>query len=121
MKSKDESQKEVSAPMESLTTPKKQVRVVAWNIRMMYETGRTAQVVKDMSRYNVDILGISEMRWTDSGSFTLASGEMVCYSGCTDGLHHTGVGSIIGKKAKKSLLGWEPVSARIIRARFYSS
>ena len=50
--------------MQSLTTPNKQVRVATWNVRTMYKTARTAQVVKEMSRYNLDILGISEMRWT---------------------------------------------------------
>ena len=60
------------------------------------------------------------MRWADSGILTLNSGETVCYSGRMDGLHQEGVGIIMDKAAKKSLLGWEPVNSRIIRARFFS-
>ena len=86
----------------------------------MYETGKTGQIVNEMKKYSVNILGISEMRWNDSGILTLNSGETVCYSGRTDGQHQEGVGIIMDKNAKKSLLGWEPISARIIRARFYS-
>ena len=73
-----------------------------------------------MKRYNISILGISEMRWTDSGIMTLNSGETVCYSGRKDGLHQEGVGILMDRRAKASLMGWEPVNERIIRARFFS-
>ena len=78
--------------MESLAKPKHIVRVAAWNVQTMYETGRAAQVEGEMERYKVNILGVSEMRWTDSGMLTLNSGETVCYSGRMDGLHQEGVG-----------------------------
>ena len=105
MMSRDEIREEVSTPMESLAKPKHIVRVAAWNVGTMYETGRAAQVVGEMERYKVNILGVSEMRWTDSGILTLNSGETVCYSGRMDGLHQEGVGVIMDKAAKKSLLG----------------
>nr|XP_025037115.1 craniofacial development protein 2-like [Pelodiscus sinensis] len=73
-----------------------------------------------MFRYKINILGFSEMRWTDSGMLTLGSGEIVCYSGRSDGQHQEGVGIIMDIQAKKSLLGWEPVNSRIIRARLFS-
>ena len=120
MRSGDEIREEVSAQKESLATPKQLVRVAAWNVRTMYETGRTAQIVKEMERYSVSILGVSEMRWTDTGMMTFNSGETVCYSGRTDGQHQEGVGIIMDREAKKSLLGWEPVNSRIIKARFFS-
>ena len=120
MKSVDEIRKEVLTPMESLASPKQQLRIAAWNVRTMYETGRTAQVVKEMQRYNINILGVSEMRWTDSGTFTINSGEQIIYSGRTDGIHEHGVGLIMDKTSQRSLIGWEPVNSRIIRARFYS-
>ena len=85
MTSIDESRKEVSTPTQSLVTPKNITRIGAWNVRTMYETGKTAQVVKEMSRYRISILGISEMRWTDSGLTTLGSRETVIYSGRSDG------------------------------------
>ena len=87
MTSGDESRKEVSTPRKSLAKPNQQLRVAAWNVRTLYETGKTAQVAKEMRRYRLDILGISEMRWLDSGITTLSSGETVCYSGRTDGHH----------------------------------
>ena len=105
MTSRDESRKEVSIPTESLAKPRHQMRVAAWNVQTMYQTGKTAQVVKEMKRYNISILGISEMRWTDSGIMTLNSGETVCYSGRKDGLHQEGVGILMDRRAKASLMG----------------
>ena len=120
MTSRDESRKEVSTPTMSLAKPKQELRVGAWNVRTLYETGKTVQVVKEMKRYRLNILGISEMRWTDSGIMTLGSGETVCYSGRSDGQHQEGVGILMDKEARKSMMGWEPVNSRIITARFYS-
>ncbi|XP_039403554.1 uncharacterized protein LOC120409474, partial [Mauremys reevesii] len=48
------------------------------------------------------------------------SGETIFYSGHTDGYHHEGVGILVDKQTRKSLLEWSPVTSRIIRARFFS-
>ena len=39
-----------------------------WNVQTMYERGRMAQVIAEMKRYKLDILGVSESRWTKSGN-----------------------------------------------------
>ena len=46
-----------------LLTPKHSLNIGAWNVRTMYETGKTAQVVNEMRRYNISIVGVSECRW----------------------------------------------------------
>ena len=56
MKSEDEIEKQVSAPMESLGKPQ-QVRITAWGVHTMYGTGTAAQNVKEMERYNIKFLG----------------------------------------------------------------
>lgn len=33
----------------------------------MYETSKTAQVINEFKMYQVDILGVSECRWSGSG------------------------------------------------------
>ena len=45
---------------------------------------------------------------------------MIYYSGRNDGQHREGVGLIVDKKTRKSVIEWEPAGSRIIRARFYS-
>ena len=45
----------------------------------MFESGKTAQVAREIHNYNVVVLGLSEQ----SGQLRLATGEMVLYSGAT--------------------------------------
>ena len=62
----------------------------AWNVRTMYEAGKTAQVSAEMRKHNLAILGISETRWTGSGQKRLTTGELLLYSGHEDeNAHHT--------------------------------
>ncbi|KAK6983110.1 hypothetical protein BgiMline_018533 [Biomphalaria glabrata] len=64
-----------------------------WNVRTMYETGKTAQVAAEMKRYNLYILGTSESTWTGSGQKRLTAGELLLYSGHKQEATHTqGVG-----------------------------
>ena len=105
-----------------LLSPKSRLRIGTWNVRTMYEQGRCAQVVKEMKRYNLSILGVSEMRWNTFGSLRTATGEFILYSGNPneDDQHVKGVGLILSRSAADSLLAWEPVSERVITARFAS-
>ena len=65
------------------------------------------------------ILGVSEMRWNSCGRLRIATGETALYSGMEEGENHERrVGFILSKEATQCLLEWEPVSERIIRARF---
>lgn len=35
-----------------------------WNVRTMWETGRTKQIAMEMRKYNLTVLGVSETNWT---------------------------------------------------------
>ncbi len=59
----------------------------------------------------IDILGLSEVRWTQSGKMA-ADDTTLIYSGETT--HHQGVGFLLGKEAAKAIIGYWPVSERII-------
>ena len=48
---------------------KEQYCIRTWNIRSMNQ-GKLEVVKQEMARVNVDILGISELRWTGMGKFT---------------------------------------------------
>ncbi|XP_045158250.2 craniofacial development protein 2-like [Mercenaria mercenaria] len=87
----------------------------------MYSTGKTAQVDQEMSRYNIDILGLSEVRWPHSGKTALQCGKVILYSGRDDASHQEGVGVMLSAKAKKSLMEWKPISERCMYARLYTT
>ena len=63
-------------------------------------------IAMEMRRYNISVLGIVETRWTQTGQFRLATGELILYSGHThDGAPHTeGVGFMLSKQAEKALV-----------------
>ena len=120
MKCTGESPREAGVPTTLLTT-KTKTRIGTWNIRTLYETGKTAQVCREMHRYQLKILGLCETRWTGTGRTSLADGNTIIYSGNEEGQPHThGVALLMTSETTRELLSWEPISPRILTARFNS-
>ena len=66
-----ESRKEATMPKTLLST-RKTLNIGTWNVRTMYEAGKTAQVTAEMRRFNLAVLGLCETRWTQSTVRTTA-------------------------------------------------
>ena len=109
-----ESRKEAGVRKPRFLTPKSPTKIGTWNVRTLYGTGRLAQVVAEMKRCQLGILGISEMRWKDSGSM-VSDGVSVFYSGGNK--HEKGVGILLSQEVSKAMISWEPISDRIITTR----
>ena len=103
----------------SILNTRTKLRIGFWNVRTMYETGKQAQVLREMKENKLHILGISECRWTDFGKITTGTGtgETIVFSGRKDGRHHEGVAIVLGKSDAKALIEYFPVNERIIRVR----
>jgi hypothetical protein len=86
----------------------------------MYQSRKSAHIAKAMDRYNIEILGLSEVRWNTSGMTTISTGHTIIYSGNPNkgDPHEKGVGFPLNKTSKKSLLEWNPIPPRIVTARF---
>ncbi|CAG2221242.1 unnamed protein product [Mytilus edulis] len=119
MNGASESQEEASSRNGILNTRTK-LKVGCWNVRTMYETGKQAQILNEMKNYKLHLLGISECRWTGCGKSIARSGETIIHSGRTDNKHQQGVAIIMNKQTAKSLIEYNPVNERIIRARFHA-
>jgi hypothetical protein len=63
---------------------------------------------------------MSEVRWSEFGEMTTQDGATFLYSGRPEGENVSceGVGILLDKEARRSLIEWQPVSARITVARF---
>ena len=82
-----------------------------WNVRTLHAVGKLENASKEMESHKIGILGVGEMRWTGSGCIKKDS-YMVLYSG---GEQHTeGVGMIISKKYTKAVMGFLPISRRVM-------
>ena len=81
----------------------------------MYSTSKTGQVIKEIGNYKLDILGISECRWTGSGIMSTKSetGESytIIYTDQQD-TQHRGVALIIYTQSVNTLKECEPIKAR---------
>ena len=97
---------------------RKRTGIWSWNTRTMLEASRLSQVLREMAKYKLDLLGLSEKRWNDSGEFTATLGEMLLYSGRTNvEKPEYGVSLILSKDLRKSLIEWTAISERLIAAR----
>ena len=119
MKRDGQSRKEAILPTTILST-RATTKIGTWNVRTMYEAGKTAQIANEMEAYSLDILAISEARWTGSGHMQLNSGVKLLYSGHEeeDAPHTEGVALMLSKHAQKSFIGWQPHGPRIMEASF---
>ena len=70
-----ESLREALRPTRSLVSPKTTLCIGHWNVRTMYRGGAAAQIAREMEGYQLDILGISECRWTGAGRMKLTNGQ----------------------------------------------
>src|SRR6218665_1829772 len=78
------------------------------------EAGKMQLLQEEIKRYRCDILGIAEMRWTKAGEM---EGGKILWSG-DESRHETGVDFLLGYRARDALMGYKPVSDRIIATRF---
>ena len=65
--------------------------------------GKLKVVKKEMARLNVDILGISELKWTRMGEFN-SDDHYINYCG-QESLRRIGVTIIVNKRVRNAVLG----------------
>jgi hypothetical protein len=104
--------------MKSIMNKRTKLKTGCWNVRTMYETGKQAQVIRELRACKLHLLGISEYRWTGCGKRITNTGETIVYSGRNDEKHHGGVAIIMNRNVTKVMLKYAPVNERIIRVRF---
>ena len=90
-------------------------RMETGNVRTLYQTGKLTNVIQEMNRCGISILGIAETHWTGKGHVTTASGELVIYSGSQD--HRAGVGMILSKSVSNSMVAYRAISDRVLYVR----
>ena len=74
---------------------KEQYCIGTWNVRSMNQ-GKLEVVKQEMARVNVDILGISELKWTGMGEFN--SDDHYIYYCVQESLRRNGVAIMVNKR-----------------------
>ena len=86
-----------------------------WNIKSMNQ-GKLEVVKQEMTRVNVDIVGISELKWTGMGE--LNSDDHYIYYCGQESLSRNGVAIIVNKRVRNAVLGCNLINNRMISVRF---
>ena len=76
---------------------KEQYCIGTWNVRSMNQ-GKLEVVKQEMARVNINILGISELRWTGMGEFN-SDDHYIYYCG-QEYLRRKGVAIMVNKRVK---------------------
>ena len=69
-----------------------------------------------MARINIDILGISELKWTGMGEF-ISDDHYIYYCGL-ESLRRNRVALIVNKRVQNAVLGYDLKNDRMISVRF---
>ena len=88
-------------------------------MRTMNDDGKLDQLLNEMTRFKIDILGASETHWTtDTQEAFEHQNFVILQAGRNDGLHRQGVALIINKEFSKSMTSYQAISERLICATF---
>ena len=78
--------------------------------------GKLEVVKQEMARANIDILGISELKWTRMCEFN-SDDHYIYYCG-QESLRRNGVAIMINKRVQNAVLGYNLKNNRMISVRF---
>ena len=86
-----------------------------WNVRSMNQ-GKSEVVTEAMARVNIDILGISELKWTGMGEFN-SDDHHIYYCG-QESLRRNGVAIMVNKRVQNAVLECNLKNDRMISVCF---
>ena len=94
---------------------KEQYCIGTWNVRSMNQ-GKWEVVKQEMASVNVDILGISQLKWTGMGEFN--SDDHYIYYCRQESLRRNGVAIMVNKRVRNAVLGCNLKNDRMISVCF---
>ena len=93
---------------------KEQCCIGTWNVKSMNQ-GKLEVAKQEMARVNIDILGISQLKWTRMGVFN-SDDHYIYYCG-QESFRRNGVAIIVNKRVWNAVLGCNLKNNRMISVR----
>ena len=106
---------DVSGGESKIQCCKEQYGIGTWNVRSMNKS-KMEVVKQEMARVNVNILGISELKWTGMGELNIDD-HYIYYCG-QESLRRNGVAIIVNKRVQNAVLGGNLKHDRMTSVRF---
>ena len=88
------------------------MKIATRNVRTMYQAGKLENIVLETKRMGIDIMGLAEVRWLQSGKIE-SNDHTLIYSGHKKD-HKHGLGLLLNKVVSKSVLGYCALSDKIL-------
>ena len=98
----------------NLKITKRPMRLGLWNTRTLCKTGNKIFLVGEMDKYNIDVCGICETHLIGLNS-EMIEDWLLLNSGMVY-IHRHGVGLLLSPRARVSLMSYEAVNERILKA-----
>ena len=92
----------------------KPIKIGTWNVRIMLRPGKLANVVQEMRRGRINILGLAEVRWKDGGDF-VSELVRVVYAGGKES--QRGVALLLDESVAKCVISTETHGDRVIMVK----
>ena len=106
---------DVTGDRSKVRCSREQYCIRTWNVRSMNQ-GKLEVVKQEMARMNINILGITELKWTGVGEFN-SDDHYIYYCG-QELLRRNGVAIIVNKKVQNAILGCNLKNNRMISVHF---
>ena len=95
--------------------------LATWNVlSLQSSSSKLYELSNAVSSFRLDVLLLTETHWPGTEVMTLDNGHLFINSGRADGLRRQGVGLVLSKSVKKSLISYSPFSERIMAARLHT-
>lgn len=96
------------------------LKIGTWNAKSLFAAGKTHNIINEMKRMNINILGVSETRWPGSNQINIDDYTMY-YSGNDEPHHYNGVAIIMDKGSNRAVKNFVPISDRVALLQVKSS
>ena len=101
-KQKQYSAVDVTGDRSKIQCCKQEYGIGTWNVRSVNQ-GKLEVIKQEMARVNINILGISELKWTGMGEFN--SGDHYIYYCGQESLRRNGVAIMVNTRVRNAVLG----------------
>ncbi|XP_062914140.1 craniofacial development protein 2-like [Mobula hypostoma] len=89
--------------------------IATWNVRTLYQAERLDNVINEMERLKINIMGIREVHWIGAGTCQNRNKTLIYSCGTS---HTNRVGILMDENMAKSVLGHWAISERVLLVRF---
>ena len=95
------------------------MKIGTWNVRTLLQAGKLENAKREMEMNNIDILGLSEIRWSDKGDINIEGFRMI-YSG-PEKKGKQGVGILLSKNHIYKVIQVSCVNERLMSIKLEST